>query len=313
MAPTNQGSIRLGRIFGIDLYLHWSWFIIALIEIQWRAGGYTSLAWNVLEYLALFLIVLLHEFGHSLACRQVGGRANRIVLWPLGGVAYVDPPQRPGAVLWSIVAGPLVNVALAPVLYALGRLAWASGIFEAYPDVFGLWRSISIINFVLLIFNVLPIYPLDGGKILWSLLWFVFGQAWGLMIATIIGFFGVAALALLALALRSYWIGIIATFVLFSCWSGLRQAALLMRLARRPRRQGSACPACGKAPPVGALWTCGRCRQRFDVFENQGACPHCGVIFDVTRCLDCGKDNSIAGWTPAPKPPPPTPLPALPE
>ena len=80
------------------------------------AGGYSSLVWNVLEYLALFAIVLLHEFGHALACRQVGGKANQIVLWPLGGVAYVAPPPRPGATLWSIAAGPLVNVALAPVL-----------------------------------------------------------------------------------------------------------------------------------------------------------------------------------------------------
>ena len=81
-----------------------------------RARQYSSLFWNALEYLALFAIVLLHEFGHALACRQVGGRAEQIVLWPLGGVAYVDPPQRPGATLWSIAAGPLVNVVLAPLL-----------------------------------------------------------------------------------------------------------------------------------------------------------------------------------------------------
>ena len=59
----------------------------------------SSIQWSVLEYLTLFLIVLMHEFGHSLACRQVGGQANGIVLWPLGGVAYVSPPQRPGAML----------------------------------------------------------------------------------------------------------------------------------------------------------------------------------------------------------------------
>jgi Zn-dependent protease len=88
---------------------------VAYYEINQRSGRYTSLTWNVLEYLALLLIVLLHEFGHSLACRQVGGQADRIVLWPLGGVAYVQPPQRPGATLWSIAAGPLVNVALIPV------------------------------------------------------------------------------------------------------------------------------------------------------------------------------------------------------
>src|SRR5438477_7968109 len=78
--------------------------------------------WGVLEYLSLFVIVLIHEFGHALACRQVGGVANRIVLWPLGGVAFVNPPRRPGAYLWSIAAGPLVNVALIPILAVAGNL-----------------------------------------------------------------------------------------------------------------------------------------------------------------------------------------------
>src|SRR5579864_5396572 len=119
MFGTGQGSIHLFRIKGIDVYLNWTWFLVALFEIQARKGRYSSVVWNVIEYLALFAIVLLHEFGHALACRSVGGTANRIVLWPLGGVAYVDPPRRPGATLWSIAAGPLVNVALIPILSAL--------------------------------------------------------------------------------------------------------------------------------------------------------------------------------------------------
>src|SRR5271154_6812455 len=122
MLPTKQGAIRLFRIVGIDVYLHWSWFLVAAIELQYRKGDYSTPLWNVVEYLALFVIVTMHEFGHALACRQVRGSANQIVLWPLGGVAYVDPPPRPGAVLWSIAAGPLVNVALVPVFYALGML-----------------------------------------------------------------------------------------------------------------------------------------------------------------------------------------------
>src|SRR5271165_6715876 len=119
MPSGRQGSVHLFRFAGIDVFLHWSWFLVAAYEIQSRKGSYSSVTWNVLEYLALFLIVLLHEFGHALACRQVGGKADRIVLWPLGGVAYVDPPPRPGATLWSIAAGPLVNVALLPVLFLL--------------------------------------------------------------------------------------------------------------------------------------------------------------------------------------------------
>src|SRR5690348_9871983 len=105
MAGTQNRSLHLFSFKGIDVFLHWSWFLIALLEIESRSRAYSSITWNVLEYLALFVIVMLHEFGHALACRQVGGRANRILLWPLGGIAYVQPPQRPGATLWSIAAG----------------------------------------------------------------------------------------------------------------------------------------------------------------------------------------------------------------
>ncbi len=114
MTSIRQGAFRIFRFAGIDVFLHWSWFLLAAYEINARTRAYSSLTWNVLEYLSLFFIVMLHEFGHALACRQVGGTANQIVLWPLGGVAYVDPPPRPGATLWSIAAGPLVNVVLVP-------------------------------------------------------------------------------------------------------------------------------------------------------------------------------------------------------
>src|ERR1700676_1294336 len=134
MPTARQGSIRLFRFSGIDVFLHWSWFLVAAYEIQTRKGSYSSLTWNVLEYLALFLIVMIHEFGHALACRQVGGTANKIVLCPLGGVAYVDPPPRPGATLWSIAAGPLVNVVLLPILSLLGVLNRSLGWAETMPN-----------------------------------------------------------------------------------------------------------------------------------------------------------------------------------
>ena len=78
--PNRQGSIRLFRFLGVEVFLHWSWFLIAVFEIESRAGKYSSILWNVLEYLALFGIVLTHEYGHALACRQVGGQANRYKL-----------------------------------------------------------------------------------------------------------------------------------------------------------------------------------------------------------------------------------------
>src|SRR6202030_3795103 len=168
MIGIRQNSIRLFRFNGIDLFLHWSWFLVAAYEIGDRQSAYSSITWNVLEYLALFLIVLLHEFGHALACRQVGGRADRIVLWPLGGVAYVDPPPRPGATLWSIAAGPLVNVALIPILAGLGVLSRSMNWAQTMPNAHALLQAVWVIDISLLIFNMLPIYPLDGGQILRS-------------------------------------------------------------------------------------------------------------------------------------------------
>lgn len=245
-----KGSIHLFRVAGIDLYLHWTWFAVALFEIESRSGRYSSIVWNVFEYLALFLIVLMHEFGHALACRQVGGTSDRIMLWPLGGVAYVNPPQRPGATLWSIVAGPLVNVALAPVLWFAYSFAGAHGLAQTMPDVYRFLWAILFIDILLLVFNLLPIYPLDGGQILRSLLWFVFGQARSLLFATVIGFVGVVAMIALAVVGRSIWYAVMAIFMLMSCWNGLQQARSLMRVAKLPRHARFACPSCGN-PPAG--------------------------------------------------------------
>src|SRR5215831_5134625 len=113
--PTRQWSFHLFRLFGIDVYLSYSWFLVVIYDIYIRGNVYTSYVWNVLECVAFFAIILVHEFGHALACRQVGGRASEVMLWPLGGAAYISPPPRPGATLWSIAAGPLVNLALLPV------------------------------------------------------------------------------------------------------------------------------------------------------------------------------------------------------
>src|SRR5437660_4473814 len=146
MPSFQNGSVRLFRFAGIDLFLHWSWFLVAAYEINGRTRTYSSLTWNVLEYLALFLIVMLHEFGHALACRQVGGRANQIVLWPLGGVAYVDPPPRPGATLWSIAAGPLVNVALLPILLILSVLSRSLGWADTMPNFIAWLAAVQYIN-----------------------------------------------------------------------------------------------------------------------------------------------------------------------
>ena len=308
MRGLGRNSIRLFRLVGIDVFLHWSWFLVALIEIQSRAGAYSSLTWNVLEYLALFLIVLMHEFGHALACRQVGGTANRIVLWPLGGVAYVSPPLRPGAVLWSIVAGPLVNVVLIPVFLLLGAVSQSAGLYDAVPSFHPFLRAVATINVALLIFNILPIYPLDGGKVLWALLWFRLGRARSLMVATIIGFVGVAGLVGVAILTRSAWLGILCVFCVLNCWSGLRGAFEMARREKGPRHAGYACPSCKAAPHVGNYWLCPQCKKGFDTFAWKAQCPDCRTSFAATRCPACGESNPIDRWAASGAVPAPAPL-----
>jgi Zn-dependent protease len=295
--PNRKGSIHLFHFAGINVFLHWSWFLVAFFQISYRMQlprGYTSVVWCVYEYLALFVIVLLHEFGHSLACRSVGGRADQIVLWPLGGVAFVDPPSRPGATLWSIAAGPLVNVLLIPILSMAWFAAKSFNWPETSPNIYNLIASIWVINTILLCFNMLPIYPLDGGQILRSLLWFFLGRARSLMVASSIGL--VAVVLLLIFAIRTAWLGIMAVFVLLNCWGGLQQARVLARVAAAPRRAGLACPHCGNPPPVGNFWVCGRCRAGFDMFATRGVCPNCGTIFNDTRCLECGEPQPLRAF-----------------
>jgi Zn-dependent protease len=296
MNELRRGTIHLFSIFGIDLYLHWSWFLVAAFEISDRASRYSSPVWNILEYLALFFIVMLHEYGHALACRQVGGQADRIVLWPLGGVAYVNPPMRPGATLWSIAAGPLVNVVLAPILVGLALIARPLGWAQELPNAYAFIQAVAAIDIGLFVFNMLPVYPLDGGKILWSLLWFVMGRARSLMVATVIGFIGAAGLIVLAFTSGSAWLGIMCAFLLLNCWTGMKAALALSRRASLPRRHEFACPSCKSAPLIGAFWVCPRCGNKFDTFASNAVCPGCGAAFASTGCLECGSSNPMGQW-----------------
>lgn len=299
MAETRKGAVRLGRIAGVDLFIHWSWLLVAYFEISTQGKRYESSVWNVVEYLTLFGIVLLHEFGHALACRQTGGTAKEIMLWPLGGVAYVSPPPRPGAVLWSIAAGPLVNVLLVPVTVALYALACYAELDLRSPDAVLFLYHIAAINFGLLVFNLLPIYPLDGGQILQSLLWFIIGRAYSLYVVSSFGLIVGLGLVGLSLWAGDLWFVIMSAFIASRCWVGFQQARVLSRLEHAPRHGALCCPSCQASPPSGEFWTCGGCRTRFDIFRFLARCPGCGRQFERVQCPLCHRQGELAAWGPA--------------
>lgn len=241
-----RGAFPLFRVAGIQVYLHFTWFIVAALEIVQFGKRYHSLVWGAWEYLTLFFIVLLHEFGHALACRQTGGEANRIVLWPLGGIAFVKPPPRPGAYLWSLVAGPLVNAALFPVFSVLIILAVRMHWRITEPDLYQFLLSVAYINGFLLFFNLLPVYPLDGGQIVRGLLWIWIGPIRSLKIASVIGFVGAVGFAVWAVAASSIWLGVLAFFVFGQAQAGWRAAQhLAMESEAAARAEAAISP-----PPV---------------------------------------------------------------
>jgi len=178
---------------------------------------------------------------------------------------------------------------------------------DSWPNATALLRAISWINLGLLVFNLFPIYPLDGGQILRSLLWFFLGRARSLLVASILGFVFLGLLLVLLLWKGAFdlWTILIAAFIFMSCWQGFRQARAMQPFDDAPSRFGYACPTCRTAPRVGAFWGCGHCHTAFDTFETHAQCPKCGALFATTRCTACGASHPVGDWLNARPPPPP--------
>jgi Zn-dependent protease len=297
-----SGALRLFRLGGVDVYVHWGWLVIGYVAIRWRERGplsYESSNWNVVEFLAIFAIVLMHEFGHAFAGLQVGGRVQYIMLWPLGGVTYVITPPRPGALLWSISAGPLVNILVLPI--TIGLLVHNLGPgglknLEHANDFTKFWFWITALNLFMTIFNLLPIYPMDGGQILQALLWFVIGRINSLIAVSILGLIGAVGFVLWAVSAQSLWLGVMAAYIGFRSYAGFHQAQQLSKLLNGPRHHDAACPSCGETPFAGNYWVCDQCGERFDAFEHQALCPGCGNAFPSTMCPSCHRRHPIAEW-----------------
>jgi len=165
-------SLKLGTISGIRLYLHWSFLILLGLVFFYDLGGVglTAAAQRLFFVLSLFACIVLHELGHALAARKYGIPTRDITLLPIGGVARLERmPREPKQELWVAIAGPLVNVAIAITLFALlVAIRLSKSTFLASQDSF--ITLLMRINLFLIAFNLLPAFPMDGGRVLRALL-----------------------------------------------------------------------------------------------------------------------------------------------
>lgn len=165
-------SINLFRIRGIQLALHSTFFLLLAYRGYqgWRDEGTFGLTLNLLATVALFVCVVLHELGHSFTGMHFGVRVSRILLTPIGGMAQFDEiPKEPRLELWITVMGPAVNAILALALWGLS-LAYPA--WFIYGESLGpsLLYVLLLANVAMLCLNLLPIFPMDGGRILRAIL-----------------------------------------------------------------------------------------------------------------------------------------------
>lgn len=234
-------------IHGIQVRMHLLFVVFIVAQMIWPirrdAMGFAfeafSLGW-------LWVFVVLHEFGHCLACRKVGGEADRVLLWPLGGLAACRPPHNWKASLITTLGGPGVNFVLIPILGAVllwQGAGWDAIIFNpfnpasawfsdwlthdtSYFRVF-LWTA-HYMNLVLFVFNMaLVMYPMDAGRVVQELLWWRLGYKKSMLIATNLGLIVAVAVGMFALVTKQNMLFGVAVFGGLTCFQQRRNIAMM--------------------------------------------------------------------------------------
>lgn len=179
-----RSQIKLGSVFGIKIGLHYSWFIIAFLIALSLVGHFRQVMPNlgdvavysaaIITAVLFFVTLLLHELAHSLLAKSKGLRVQSITLFALGGVSQIEQ-ESPDAKteFWVAIVGPLSSLAIGIVCLLLARLAgwgWKQGM-EAQTPLAAVLLWLGYINFMLALFNMIPGYPLDGGRVLRAVIW----------------------------------------------------------------------------------------------------------------------------------------------
>ncbi|MCA9243135.1 MAG: site-2 protease family protein [Phycisphaerales bacterium] len=240
-----NASFRIGSLLGIEIRVH----ALMVIFVVFQLVQSHDIRFDLAFYGMLFGIILVHEFGHCLGARSVGGDARHILMWPLGGLAFAHAPMTPWAQFVTVACGPLVNVVFCIVAAASMVAAVASSGY--YADS-GLWEIVSNtiwlnplhpsvsmavpalwykalmifygVNLLLLAFNLLPIYPLDGGQLFFTIIWPFVGIHRATEIACYVGLGGAILLGYLGLSSGGggSMLIFIAIFGGFTCWQRLQ-------------------------------------------------------------------------------------------
>jgi Zn-dependent protease/predicted transcriptional regulator len=223
-------SWKLGEYRGIGVYMHATFLIlIAFIVLShWSAGHSLGKTLEGVGFiLALFACVVLHEFGHALTAARYGIKTRDITLLPIGGVARLERmPEQPLQEMWVALAGPAVNVVIAAALFAWLQLAAAFTPLEQLSLTSGpflerlLWLNVSLV-----VFNMLPAFPMDGGRVLRALLATRLDYARATQIAASIG----QAMALL-FAFWGFFGNPFLLFIAFFVWIGAAQEASMVTM-----------------------------------------------------------------------------------
>ncbi len=249
-------SFPLGRLFGITIRVHWLFPFVALGFVLHAAfgkpGGHPlpEGTWvdATILIVILFFTVLFHEFGHCFGARAVRGDAQEVLLWPLGGLANVEVPNRPRAHFLTAAAGPAVNLVLAlgcalllltvhekalqptwsplpdgfPFRDSLGQVAlqtWSGGEVAVGPYTLAAWVARAFwVNYFLFLMNVVLMgFPLDGGRMLQAGLWPWLGYRQAMLTAIFVGFGVVCVIGLYAIIKDSVLSLSLALFIAYSC------------------------------------------------------------------------------------------------
>lgn len=237
------GSVPLFTVFNIRVRAHASLIILCGLILVFGLGFGPTASSRIYSVTSLFAIILLHEFGHCFAARWTGGSANDILMTPLGGLAMAAARPKPWPTFVTVAGGPLVNVVLCllcgGVLFAIGG-GWPllpSQFYESLVAVSNARGPLDIAIFVfflygvsygLLLFNLLPVFPMDGGQLLQSILWKPLGYYRAMMITLNVGIAGAVLMMMAGLAgVAGY--GLLVTIIGLNCLMNCIQTRQVMK------------------------------------------------------------------------------------